>query len=214
MDYPTPSISHLSRKPYVNYVYDAAEDTFLFMDALQNDAILPLICIEVGSGSGAIISFISKILGPECYYMATDINPIAANCTIDTAKLNEMPQCEVIITDLVSGLKDRLTGNVDVILFNPPYVVTPSKEISGNGIEASWAGGENGREVMDRLFTIVPQLLSPSGLFYLVAIKENYPDEIIKTMKMVGLSGEIILSRKAGRENLFILRFDKENSLS
>ena len=41
------------------------------------------------------------------------------------------------------------------------------------GIEASWAGGEKGREVMDRFLPHVHQLLSPRGLFYLIIIKEN-----------------------------------------
>lgn len=47
--------------------------------------------------------------------------------------------------------------------------------MEGRGIEASWAGGRKGREVMDRVFPLVPDLLSPGGLFYLVTIKENNP---------------------------------------
>lgn len=47
--------------------------------------------------------------------------------------------------------------------------------MESHGIEAAWAGGKNGREVMDRLFPIVSDLLSTRGLFYLVTIKENNP---------------------------------------
>lgn len=47
--------------------------------------------------------------------------------------------------------------------------------MKSHGIEASWAGGKRGREVMDRVFPLVADLLSPGGLFYLVTIKENNP---------------------------------------
>ena len=40
-------------------------------------------------------------------------------------------------------------------------------------LSAAWAGGQNGREVMDRFFPLADQLLSPNGIFYLVIIKEN-----------------------------------------
>lgn len=49
--------------------------------------------------------------------------------------------------------------------------------MESHGIEASWAGGKKGREVMDRVFPLVPDLLSPEGLFYLVTIKENNPGD-------------------------------------
>lgn len=100
---------------------------------------------------------------------------------------------------------------MDVLIFNPPYVVTPSEEVGSHNIEASWAGGKDGREVMDRLFALVDPLLSKSGCFYLVTVAENKPDDIIKLLKSCGLLGEIVLMRKAGRERLSILRFVKEN---
>lgn len=55
---------------------------------------------------------------------------------------------EVVVTDFTSGLD--LNGKVDILLFNPPYVPTESSEIFGTGIEASWAGGVDGREVINR----------------------------------------------------------------
>lgn len=166
------------------------------------------ISLEVGAGSGVVSTFLASIVGPSSLYICTDINPIAASCTLETAVLNKV-HIHPVITDLVTGLLPRLNGKVDLLLFNPPYVVTPSEEVESHGIEAAWAGGKNGREVMDRLFPLVPDLLSTGGLFYLVTIKENNPDEILETMKKYGLRGTRVLSRQAGRETLTILKFSK-----
>ncbi|XP_015757611.1 PREDICTED: hemK methyltransferase family member 2-like [Acropora digitifera] len=214
MAFPTPSFAHLKQEDYEN-VYEPAEDTFLMMDALEKDADFlkerrPLLCVEVGSGSGALITFLATILGPFSHYIATDINPVAAKCSSQTARHNGFTIC-CVVTDLVECLIPQILGKVDVLIFNPPYVVTPSEEVGSHNIEASWAGGKDGREVMDRLFTLVNPLLSKSGCFYLVTVAENKPDDIIKLLKAYGLLGEIVLMRKAGRERLSILRFVKEN---
>lgn len=42
-----------------------------------------------------------------------------------------------------------------VQLFNPPYVPTDDSEITKGGIAAAWAGGTNGRVVIDRLLSQV-----------------------------------------------------------
>ncbi|NXG51723.1 HEMK2 methyltransferase, partial [Psilopogon haemacephalus] len=194
-------------------VYEPAEDTFLLLDALEQDTARLQqarveICLEIGSGSGVVSAFLASIIGSSALYLCTDINPRAAHCTLETALLNNV-HLQPIITDLVQGLSPRLNGKVDLLIFNPPYVVTPSEEVESHGIEASWAGGIKGREVMDRVFPLVPDLLSPGGLFYLVTIKENDPDEIQETMKKYGLEGTQVLSRRAGQEMLTILKFRK-----
>jgi len=60
---------------------------------------------------------------------------------------------DAVLADFSYGLE--LKGKVDILLFNPPYVPTPSEEIKGNGIEASWAGGVDGREVIDRFLPLI-----------------------------------------------------------
>uniref|UniRef100_A0A8C0LV64 Methyltransferase HEMK2 n=1 Tax=Canis lupus dingo TaxID=286419 RepID=A0A8C0LV64_CANLU len=148
---------------------------------------------------------------PKFYHTwsrCTDINPEAAACTLETAHCNNV-SIQPVITDLVNGLLPRLKEKVDLLVFNPPYVVTPPEEVGSHGVEAAWAGGRNGREVMDRFFPLAPDLLSPRGLFYLVTIKENNPEEILKTMTTRGLQGTIALSRQAGQEILSVLRFTK-----
>uniref|UniRef100_A0A7M4F5E1 Methyltransferase HEMK2 n=1 Tax=Crocodylus porosus TaxID=8502 RepID=A0A7M4F5E1_CROPO len=203
---PTPQHHHVGPHGPFRDVYEPAEDTYLLLDALELDAVE--ICLEVGSGSGVVSTFLASIVGPKALYICTDINPTAAFCTMETALLNKV-HIQPIITDLVTGLVPRLNGKVDILLFNPPYVVTPSEEAESHGIEAAWAGGKNGREVMNRLFPLVADLLSTGGLFYLVTIKENNPDEILEIMKQCGLRGTKVLSRQAGREMLTILKFSK-----
>jgi release factor glutamine methyltransferase len=62
---------------------------------------------------------------------------------------------DIIRTHLVDALLDGLKNNVDVLIFNPPYVPTPEEEVGGCGIEAAWAGGENGRVVIDKFLPLV-----------------------------------------------------------
>ena len=76
-------------------------------------------------------------------------------------------------------LLGRLAGKVDVILFNPPYVPTPDDEVGGNGIEASWAGGKDGRVVLDKALPQIARLLSwPNGAAYIITVDDNMPEEL------------------------------------
>ena len=57
--------------------------------------------------------------------------------------------------------------------------------MGSHDIEASWAGGARGREVMDRIFPVVSTLLSDKGVFYLVIVKEN---DVGKTIILINMS--------------------------
>ena len=60
---------------------------------------------------------------------------------------------------------------------------------------------------MDRLFPLVPQLLSPKGRFYLLILKENGEEDIVQTLTRLGMRSSVVMERRAGREQLKVLRF-------
>lgn len=92
---PTPDLSHLSSADY-DHVYEPAEDTFILLDALEQDAtdlqqMKPTVCLEIGSGSGCVSAFMSKILGcSNTLYLCTDINSYASRCTLRTGRKNSV----------------------------------------------------------------------------------------------------------------------------
>jgi len=211
----TPSLSHLSADNY-DHIYEPAEDSFLLIDALEEDLALlqnmkPSVCVEIGSGSGIIITAVAKALGRSSCYIAIDINPVACRVTQSTAKLHGT-DVEVIRMDLMSGFHWK--NKVDVLIFNPPYVVTPSEEVLENKVYGdlarAWAGGKRGREVMDRLFPKVPNLLSHRGVFYVVVISENCPQDIHHIMNELGFDMHVVKERKVRGEHLLVLKFTRK----
>ena len=64
-------------------------------------------------------------------------------------------------------------------------MVTPKEELKDaqakRGIEASWAGGEDGIEVLMAFLPQVKELLSKKGAFYLLLIEENL--RIVKALE-------------------------------
>ena len=58
-----------------------------------------------------------------------DTNAKSAISTRHTADQNSV-MVEAVNSDLLSALQPRLNGCIDVLIFNPPYVVTPSDEAS------------------------------------------------------------------------------------
>jgi 23S rRNA G2445 N2-methylase RlmL len=70
---------------------------------------------------------------------AVDINPAACAATRGTATANVLQDdIEVLNADYTTASLSRWAGLVDVLIFNPPYVPTPSEEIKwGYGIYQS-----------------------------------------------------------------------------
>lgn len=216
---PTPSLGAID----FDKVYEPAEDTYLFLDALEADTeslrnSKPTLCVEIGSGSGLVITFLAKILGPSAAsYIGIDINPNANLGTVATGLANNVT-IDPIRTCLTDGL--RLYGKVDVLLFNPPYVPTEENPTNDQRkiaianaeqlLECSWAGGPDGRFWIDILLPRIASLLSPSGCFIMILVKENRPEEICHwALKEFGLKSKVLHDRKALNEHLFAVKFYK-----
>jgi release factor glutamine methyltransferase len=148
-------------------------------------------------------------------YFATDVNPKALEVAKRTSEANLGKNAvEFVRCDLASPLLARLQGQVDVLLFNPPYVPTPDEEVAGCGIESSWAGGHNGRRVIDRFLPQLAMLLRKpsdgqpnirSGAAYMITVDDNRPDQLAQVLReRYGLVQTPLLRRKAYNEHLTV----------
>ncbi len=118
-------------------------------------------------------------------------------------------------------------GEVDVLVFNPPYVPTPDVPLQGDGetretsfeedsrlLELSYAGGEDGMEVTNRLLECLPSLLNKErGCAYILLCAQNKPEKVKERVRewgeewkaeTVGSSG-----KQAGWEKLIVIRIWK-----
>lgn len=229
----TPKYSHLTSKDY-DHVYEPAEDSFLLLDALENELPFllhkkPSICVEIGPGSGIIISALAKYLNYQSHgFFAVDINKFACDATKRTGKANDV-RVEVINMDLMSSFKPN---SVDLLVFNPPYVPTPTENSTGNIPEErkfydkeaeivyetsddnkmlikSWAGGADGCEIINRVISNLDQTLAPNAVFYLLIIKDNNPEKIKKDLRNKGYQVQQIIDRKIRGEHLIVFKIQK-----
>ncbi|KAI0988955.1 hypothetical protein GJ496_007312 [Pomphorhynchus laevis] len=195
-------------------IYPPSDDTFTLFDAVFQDLTgNERFVVELCIGSGYILKSLINKWSPEkqCYFLGLDISSHACQyalteCTSVTSKSTHV---DIVQSDLLNCF--NLISKVDAVICNPPYVVTSHEELvnaSSDNISRSWAGGDNGREVILRIIDAVIPILTPeSGRFYLLIVSENDPDFLINQIASRSdiRSCAIILSRKM-MEHYFILR--------
>ncbi|VDK32182.1 unnamed protein product [Taenia asiatica] len=213
--YPTPNTDALNQ-PCFAEVYPPSEDSFLFLDALEADAdfirklLRPVLSVEVGSGSGIISTFLSKIVDSACSFMCIDVSNQACIATkqVFCANTSCYP-LDAVCCDLLSPIRKSSQGLADIVLFNPPYVPTTSGELlnARSTISAAWAGGFRGRQVrpswfikrdyllslcflvlqrfvaervIERFIQQLTPVLFGSGVLYILLLQQNEPDLVSK----------------------------------
>jgi release factor glutamine methyltransferase len=212
----------------------------------------------VGSGTGYVVTsaaLLANDASTSCRCFATDVNPDAVAATRATANAHGVGDAvEAMRCDLLGPLRESLAGKIDLLLFNPPYVLTPSEEVrdedkttrrelasphvgsvrrpetthephrpftltltlniltlvrpqvTRGGIAAAWAGGVDGREVLDRLLPDVASALSPGGVFLLLLLEQNKPKEVAAILEADGLECEMAATCSADEERLHVMR--------
>lgn len=189
---PTPDTSHVS----YSRVYEPSEDSFLLLDTLSSPsetAFLqqrfgapshvapppaPPLVVEVGTGSGVVVSFIHAHAQPifgnrGALTLGVDVNAFACAATATTAAraTADNPTTHgmflgAVRGDLVAPLRP---GIADVLVFNPPYVPTddlPAQDharLTAQGVgEAGPAGLDGGTMSASDIFDRDSYLLSLS----------------------------------------------------
>ena len=166
----------------LKHVYEPDEDSYLLIDALHVDlhtASRTESIVEVGTGSGVVLTSYCKLLMAAGRTLGKvtgiDLNQEALKVTEAVLKQNQISGFWLKQSDLFAEISDKF----GVIIFNPPYVVTPPEELQmaqeKKGIEASWAGGDHGIEVIVKFLPQALERLEPDGCIYILLISDNTP---------------------------------------
>ncbi|KAF2799505.1 N(5)-glutamine methyltransferas-like protein MTQ2 [Melanomma pulvis-pyrius CBS 109.77] len=222
----------------------ASETAFLHNRFSQASSSTPPLILEVGVGSGVVLAFVAgnarNILGRnDALTLGTDINRFAcqaASETVHKATKDHGPSVflDIVNGDLASSIREQ---SVDVFIFNPPYVPAKLPDFSHHDnynavptghkstsfeqdsylLELSYAGGEEGMVVTNRMLGQLPRILNcVRGVAYLLLCAQNKPEEVKQRIRnwgtgwmaeTVGRSG-----KTAGWEKLHIVRIWKEPS--
>ena len=116
---------------------------------------------------------------------------------------------EVVRTRTVQCLEERLHHTVDILLCNPPYVATQTEETGSKGLAAAWAGGEEGMDVTRQVIDSLEELLSPSGVAYIVLEQCNQPASVRQYVGTLGFTCTTVIERRAGREHLSVIKISR-----
>lgn len=211
-------------------VYEPSEDSYLLMDSLEADSQflqgrfgsrVPLI-LEIGTGSGIVVTFLQRLILPGAICIASDVNRHACRTVLNTASANEtihsgglsprdaIDTCQMALT---SGIRK---GEIDVLLFNPPYVpaedvpIIPASEEDPTWLDLALLGGEDGMGVTQVVLDSLHEILEPTrGVAYILFCARNKPDQIAEEMRQRGWAVETVLGRRAGWEVLTVLKFTR-----
>ena len=175
-------------------VYQPEADTFLLLEAAQDEAKPGDRVLEIGTGSGRIACALLR----TCDVVATDINPHAVFCARN-AGLN------VVRCDLFSGLR----GRFDLILFNPPYLPTRPEERIDDWLEYALDGGITGRDTIGRFAAAVGGVLSPGGRILLLISSLTGLSGVRELFAAHGFTVDVVRRQVVEDEELFVLRITR-----
>ena len=180
------------------HVYEPAEDTFLLAEKLrveEDDVVL-----DMGTGCGIL-----AVLAAEKAksVVAVDINPHAIECAVKNAEMNGAKEkIEFRHGDLFQPIKPNECFSL--ILFNSPYLPSePDEEKSWIG--KAWAGGSDGRKVIDRFIADTPRWLDDGGRILLVQSSLSDVDRTIQMFKERNLQATVAAQVKVAFESIVLV---------
>jgi release factor glutamine methyltransferase len=221
----------------------SSSETVFLCDRFDGKLSAPPLVLEVGVGSGVVLAFVAanadSIFGRrDVLMLGTDINSFACKAAAQTVQraIEKQNHGRTVFLDVVNGdLASAIRpDSIDVFIFNPPYVPAelpdfsrhdehnaipegkkmPSFEQDSYLLELSYAGGEDGMVVTNRMLEQIPGMLSQKrGVAYVLLCAQNQPEMVKQRIRewgpgwmaeTVGSSGQ-----KAGWEKLVVVRIWK-----
>ena len=167
-------------------VYEPSEDSMLMIEALEihpGEEVL-----EVGCGTGIIALHCAKA---GARVTASDVSLKAIECTRANAEKNDLD-----ITLVESDLLEKMEGEFEVIIFNPPYL--PEDEIN----DPRWTGGLSGLEMTLIFLEQCKGRLAPGGRVYVIVSTLSESQKFELAADEMGYDREVVAKRHVFFEEL------------
>ena len=169
--------------------YEPREDSFLMLEALTELKLRGSKVLDVGTGSGILAAYCAR---RDAEVTASDIDIAAIQrlaCVADMLGV----RVKLIACDLFS----KITGQFDLIMFNPPYL--PSRAMHDRTVD----GGKQGTRIINRFLNQVSRHLVQDGFAVLLVSSLNHPERLGEPHPH--LSFKILRQRSFFFERLYVL---------
>jgi release factor glutamine methyltransferase len=159
----------------------------------------PLV-VDVGTGSGAVALAI-KHERPDANVLATEVSEPAAAVARDNATRLGL-DVEILTGDLLSPLRPKLAGTVDVVVSNPPYLTEEEFDDLPDEVKAEpYEALVGGTDVHARLAAESPAWLGPLG-WLVVEIGAGQAADAVDLFEAGGFDEIEVLPDLAGRHRI------------
>ncbi len=172
-------------------VYYPREDSLLMAKVLEGIDLTDKRVLEIGCGCGFLSILLAK---GGAGVAAVDINQECAEITKSNAKANN-----AAIGVFVSDLFSNVDGVFDLIILNPPYLPVDEKD-------ATYAGGQTGRGIIERFIANVKNHLNPNGAVLMVISSLTGEKEVVELFEKEGMKTQIAAREKIPWEELIVIR--------
>jgi release factor glutamine methyltransferase len=177
----------------LNSVYIPSDDSDLLVNSVEinkNSSVL-----DLGCGSG--IQGLNALFKGAKKTVFSDINPKA----LKSAEKNVLNAGLINSSEFIeSNLFSNINQKFDVIIFNPPYVL--SEEIKFKELD----GGINGRIVLNKFLNEFDLYLNEKGMIFFLQSNLNDLNETKKILELKGFNYEIIARKKLFFEELIVIK--------
>ncbi len=151
--------------PVPEGIYPPSDDSFLMLDAISTISVEQKEVLDIGTGSG--------ILGLCCAMRSA----IVTAADTDERALQHIQTAArklgISLTALASDVFSNITGQFDVIIFNPPYL--PSTIYEDTTVDGGREGATLAREFLENL----GKHLKPDGVALLLLSSQNDPASMV-----------------------------------
>lgn len=172
--------------------YEDAEDSWFLTECVKkHENLKGSVILEIGTGSGYIAYELAK-KADKVY--SCDINNQALKYAI--AKRSR----KNIYYVMADGIKWLKRVNIDLIVFNPPYLPNDSIDLN-KLIDKALYGGVKGYEFSYELIQQIKQKFSNITIYFILSSLSNI-DEFLTLEKNV----EVLASKKLSFETLYCLK--------